>query len=245
MPKITCPTCGQRGQTEEGSKDFESRGQWEGRPVRKCLNCGAGLTVVPSLLGAKARLIEPPLWNRLEEVWAWQTSGDADRDPDDEATPELRQAARRRASPIALRPDGLPFRRFAVGAQLPGLMPWWYRDTDSISEAVDLMKAHLEEDSESFLQMLAEELGNPDDVIREDDLARNNDLARALDDLEQVARSDEWFDHYPMWSWFESYFSETFFIEESSDTPERFGKHLRRPPKLDWPDGNAVPRFSG
>jgi CheY-like chemotaxis protein len=69
MPKITCPNCGQRGRTEAWSEEFELRGQWQGKPVRKCHNCGAGMTVVPSLTGAKAKLIDEALWDEMEKSW--------------------------------------------------------------------------------------------------------------------------------------------------------------------------------
>ena len=70
MPKITCPHCGTRGDTGIGSAEFEVRGQLQGTPVRKCLKCGVGMTVVPSLRGAKAKLIEPELWYRMKQSWA-------------------------------------------------------------------------------------------------------------------------------------------------------------------------------
>lgn len=66
------------------------RGQLHGMPVRKCLNCGAGMTVVPSLRGAKAKLIEPDLWQRMQQSWAREfdesdptADGEDASDPDD------------------------------------------------------------------------------------------------------------------------------------------------------------------
>jgi hypothetical protein len=69
MPKITCPSCGNRGGTEIGSSAFETRGQWEGKPVRKCLECGAGMTVGLGLRGTKAKLIDSSTWGHMEQVW--------------------------------------------------------------------------------------------------------------------------------------------------------------------------------
>jgi hypothetical protein len=69
MPKITCPNCGNRGLTDIGSEDFEPRGQWERKPVRKCKRCGIGMTVHFSLLGPKAKLIDHATWQRMEETW--------------------------------------------------------------------------------------------------------------------------------------------------------------------------------
>ena len=68
MPKnIVCPACRNRGQASiDGSSGFEVRGQHSGKPVRKCLNCGAGLYL--RMLGAP-RLIEPDTWRRMEAVW--------------------------------------------------------------------------------------------------------------------------------------------------------------------------------
>src|SRR2546423_86785 len=79
MPTIQCPSCGHRGRTELDSEAFEVRGALEGKPVRKCRSCGAGMTVGLGLTGAKAKLIEPALWQEMEASWA-RAFGDADQE---------------------------------------------------------------------------------------------------------------------------------------------------------------------
>jgi len=202
------------------------------------------MTVVPSLTGAKARLIKPPLWERLEEVWAQQLAADADDEVDEEASPEQLQAARRSASPIALGPDGLPFRRFVAGHQDLNHMPMWYRDSDLIDEAVDLMKARLEKQRAIRLAILADALQDEDDAHARETEEYVEDLNAALEELAREAHSDEWFDYSPMWSW-DSPDGLVFFIEESSHTPFRFDDAFRKPERRDWPDGNAMPLKSG
>ena len=44
---------------------FEIRGQWQGKPVRKCNACGSGLTV--GVFGAKR--IDDGLWARMQDSW--------------------------------------------------------------------------------------------------------------------------------------------------------------------------------
>ena len=67
MPKIRCPSCNNEGRTELGSDAFQVRGTWPGKPVRKCLRCGAGITISPP---KHVKLIEPELWGRMQESWA-------------------------------------------------------------------------------------------------------------------------------------------------------------------------------
>jgi hypothetical protein len=67
MPKITWPNCGNRGLSDLGSEDFEARGQWEAKPVRKC--CGAGMRVGFGFRGPKTTLIDSTTWRRMEELW--------------------------------------------------------------------------------------------------------------------------------------------------------------------------------
>lgn len=70
MPEVTCPSCGQRGETNLDSAEFEARGQWKGKPVRRCRNCGAGMTIHPSvLLRPKAKLIDAGVWQKMEASW--------------------------------------------------------------------------------------------------------------------------------------------------------------------------------
>lgn len=77
MPLITCPSCGNVGPTEYGSDDFETRGQWQRKPVRKCLQCGAGMTVHFRLGGMKAKLIDAPTWQRMETAWDQKVEADS------------------------------------------------------------------------------------------------------------------------------------------------------------------------
>src|SRR4051794_30337641 len=65
MPKISCPNCGSKGDSADETM-FETRGIWQGSPVRKCLSCGAGMTVKPGIRGVKARIVDPALWVRME-----------------------------------------------------------------------------------------------------------------------------------------------------------------------------------
>lgn len=76
---ISCPACGGGGDTAYGSEDFETRGQWQGNPVRKCLSCGAGLTLHKGVFRVKTRLIEPKLWERMEVEWLTNGPGKRDR----------------------------------------------------------------------------------------------------------------------------------------------------------------------
>jgi hypothetical protein len=78
MPTIKCPTCGRKGGTEVGSHTFEVRGQLQGKPVRRCRNCGAGMTVGLGLTGAKAQPIDPDLWRTMEASWAHEFEAEAD-----------------------------------------------------------------------------------------------------------------------------------------------------------------------
>ena len=64
---ITCPKCGNYGEARVDNKGaFEVRGQYEGKPVRKCSKCGSGIYL--GMLG-KAKLIPTELWKRMEELW--------------------------------------------------------------------------------------------------------------------------------------------------------------------------------
>ena len=68
MPKeIRCPACGNVGQATTGAEGaFDVRGQFEGRGVRKCRSCGAGLTL--GWFGS-AKIIPSPTWENMEELW--------------------------------------------------------------------------------------------------------------------------------------------------------------------------------
>jgi hypothetical protein len=58
---ITCPSCGNRGKAfDETSFETLGRAGQHGMPVRGCRQCGAEMTVHPSLFGAKAKLVDDP-----------------------------------------------------------------------------------------------------------------------------------------------------------------------------------------
>jgi hypothetical protein len=74
MPKdLFCPSCGNRGQaTTDEAGAFEIRGQFEGKAIRKCNRCGAGLAIGPFSGGffGEPQLIPKDIWKRMEEIWA-------------------------------------------------------------------------------------------------------------------------------------------------------------------------------
>lgn len=76
---IKCPNCGNQGSTHIGSDAFEVRGTWEGKPVRKCLRCGAGITVG---FPKRIKLIEPRIWSQMEGSWG-REFGTEDNGADD------------------------------------------------------------------------------------------------------------------------------------------------------------------
>lgn len=73
MPKeIICPVCGNRGEASIDEKSaFEVRGQFQGKAVRKCNNCEAGLFLGPfsGVVFGKPKVIPSDLWKRMEETW--------------------------------------------------------------------------------------------------------------------------------------------------------------------------------
>lgn len=80
---IKCPSCGNQGSTHIGSDAFEVRGTWEGKPVRKCLRCGAGMTVG---FPKRIKLIEPGVWSQMEGSWG-REFGTEDNGADELAEP--------------------------------------------------------------------------------------------------------------------------------------------------------------
>lgn len=62
---ITCPACGNRGDASD-DVHFEVRGQFQGRPVRKCLRCGLGLYVRAF---GRPDVIPDSLWRQMEDMW--------------------------------------------------------------------------------------------------------------------------------------------------------------------------------
>lgn len=51
------------------------RGTWQGKPVRKCVQCGAGMTVG---FPKRISLIEQGLWARMEASRARESGSDSD-----------------------------------------------------------------------------------------------------------------------------------------------------------------------
>lgn len=84
--KVKCPSCGAVGTDVrpasegatgpsgepihlKGQEDyaFEVRGNYAGRPVRKCLNCGNGVRV--TILPPRFRKVPPDDWADLQQRW--------------------------------------------------------------------------------------------------------------------------------------------------------------------------------
>lgn len=84
--KVKCPWCGAAGTDVrpvpegvtglsgepihiKGQEDyaFEVRGNYAGRPVRKCLNCGNGVRV--SFLPPRFKKVSPDEWADLQRRW--------------------------------------------------------------------------------------------------------------------------------------------------------------------------------
>ncbi len=104
--KIKCPWCRTTGTDrepydhrpptkEEQNYKFEVRGNYGGRPVRKCLNCGNGVRV--TLLPPRFHQVPPDEWEDLQERWeAYKAQYEAEADEreaqrDALRTPEQRQ----------------------------------------------------------------------------------------------------------------------------------------------------------
>ena len=76
MANITCPACGSVGSPAYDSRTFETLGEWQGESVRKCLRCGAGMTVTFGWFRAlKTRQIDAAQWLRMQESWSSVGSG--------------------------------------------------------------------------------------------------------------------------------------------------------------------------
>jgi rRNA maturation protein Nop10 len=78
--KIKCPHCGEKGTDDapynvgepirrESQKQyaFEVRGNYTGRPVRKCLKCGKGVRV--TFLPPRFKKVSDEEWDYLQEQW--------------------------------------------------------------------------------------------------------------------------------------------------------------------------------
>jgi len=88
---ITCPGCGNRGRigvtrVEEGPLAFLVRGHLGARPVVKCTACGRGIFDRP-LFGPK--LIEPDLWQRMQQAWTAEFGDDELLEHEDRAGPSI------------------------------------------------------------------------------------------------------------------------------------------------------------
>lgn len=82
---ITCPRCGNRGLTfDESTFEVRGRSGRNGMPVRMCVACGSGMTVHPSLFGAKAKLIDPVTWGYMKQSWDQQFGGEGEDDGEDD-----------------------------------------------------------------------------------------------------------------------------------------------------------------
>jgi len=80
MPHETrCPACGNVGEDSvvDGGA-FEVRGQFQGKAIRKCRNCGVGLSIGPFSGGflGKPKVIPKDQWRRMEEVWRREFGSD-------------------------------------------------------------------------------------------------------------------------------------------------------------------------
>ncbi|MDI6891519.1 MAG: hypothetical protein QMD08_00770 [Actinomycetota bacterium] len=70
--QIVCPSCGNMGEALIGdSGAFEVRGQFQGKAIRKCKKCGAGLSIGPFSGGffGKPQVIPKDQWKHMEEIW--------------------------------------------------------------------------------------------------------------------------------------------------------------------------------
>lgn len=70
-PEIECPTCQVRGIAEPAVKmarqSFALRGHHEGRPVVRCLHCGAGFSLSVGL--NRPMLIAADRWSAMDALW--------------------------------------------------------------------------------------------------------------------------------------------------------------------------------
>ena len=75
MPQMKCPSCGRKGEARGTEESFAIRGRDSnseyGWPIRKCLACGAGMTVKPRPFppGLKPTLIDSKRWKEMENAW--------------------------------------------------------------------------------------------------------------------------------------------------------------------------------
>lgn len=70
--QINCPGCAAPGTVAPyDNVVFQTRGQFEGRPIAKCMKCGCGLVfgVFSGLFFGKPKLIPAEVWERMQELW--------------------------------------------------------------------------------------------------------------------------------------------------------------------------------
>lgn len=69
---ILCPVCGSRSEARfDDQGAFEVRGKLQGKQIRKCCKCNAGLAIglfSGGLLG-RPRVIPDRMWRRMESMW--------------------------------------------------------------------------------------------------------------------------------------------------------------------------------
>jgi hypothetical protein len=68
----TCPRCGTSGIISiDGLGAFDIRGQFEGKGVWKCNNCGSGLfsNSTIGIVDGKLKLIPDEVWNNMKRQW--------------------------------------------------------------------------------------------------------------------------------------------------------------------------------
>jgi hypothetical protein len=94
MAAIVCPKCGNRGNSDAGVA-FAVRGQYQGRAIRRCLSCGAGLLIgaFSGGLFGKPKVVPPEVWQKMQRTWE-QEFGDTDS-PEDIDGDELSRLLRR------------------------------------------------------------------------------------------------------------------------------------------------------
>lgn len=70
---VTCPWCGASGVDDEPYPEpeeapaFEMYGNYRGRPIRKCLKCGNGVSV--AIFPRRFHKVQPDLWAQLQAAW--------------------------------------------------------------------------------------------------------------------------------------------------------------------------------
>lgn len=71
--RIKCPACRARGEVGD-DLTFETRGQFRGRAVQKCLSCSRGVFVKAPF--GRTEVIPDDLWGQMQERWAAEFPSD-------------------------------------------------------------------------------------------------------------------------------------------------------------------------